>query len=561
MANTPPSPVETVKAASRLLRGSLVDSLAEPVTGAIAEDDTHVSKFHGIYQQDDRDIRAERQKQKLEPAYSFMIRARVPGGIASAAQWLAMDRLAREYANGTLRITTRQAFQFHGVLKTNLKTTIQGINATLLDTLAACGDVNRNVMCTPVTDNVDIHASALKWARRISDHLTPQTNAYHEIWLDGEKIDGPEQETIYGPTYLPRKFKISVAIPPTNDSDIFAQDLGFIAIAQGNKLVGFNVSVGGGMGATHNEPDTYPRTADVIGFCTPSQVLAVAEAVVTIQRDFGDRSNRKHARLKYTIDDHGLDWFVTEMQTRLGFALRPTAPYQFDHNSDRFGWWQDSAANYHLGLFVPGGRVVDLPDGAEAGKSGRWLSGLAEIAAQGLCEFRLTPNQHLILSNIAPDKKHRVQAIIDAHFLDQHTTLSPTRLNALACVALPTCGLAMAEAERYLPELLDAVDQCLQKHGLEKEAISLRVTGCPNGCARPYLADIGLIGKAPGRYALRLGGGDAGRRLNRTYLDNADEMTIVNSLDELFGQFAKNRRGSEDFGGFLNRSGILETHS
>jgi sulfite reductase (NADPH) hemoprotein beta-component len=561
MADAPPSPVEKVKAASRLLRGSLVDSLAKPITGAIAEDDTHVSKFHGIYQQDDRDIRAERQKQKLEPDYSFMIRARVPGGIASAQQWLAMDRLAREYANGTLRITTRQAFQFHGVLKTNLKTTVQGINATLLDTLAACGDVNRNVMCTPVTDNVAVHTSALTWAQRISDHLTPQTNAYHEIWLDGEKLDGPEQETIYGPTYLPRKFKISVAIPPTNDSDVFAQDLGFIAIAKGNKLVGFNVSAGGGMGATNNEADTYPRTADVIGFCTPSQVLAVAEAVVTIQRDFGDRSNRKHARLKYTIDDHGLDWFVTELEQRSGFALRPVAPYQFDHNGDRFGWWQDSAANYHLGLFVPGGRVVDLPDGGAAGKSGRWLSGLAEIAEQGLCEFRLTPNQHLILCNIAPEKKHRVQAIIDTHFLNQHTTLTPTRLNALACVALPTCGLAMAEAERYLPDFLDGVEQRLQKHGLEQESISLRITGCPNGCARPYLADIGLVGKAPGRYALWLGGGDAGRRLNRTYLDNADETTILDSLDELFGQFAEGREGVEDFGGFLNRSGILEAHS
>jgi sulfite reductase (NADPH) hemoprotein beta-component len=547
------SPVEIVKAASRLLRGSLVESLADPITGAIAEDDTHVSKFHGIYQQDDRDIRAERQKQKLEPAYSFMIRARVPGGIATAEQWLAMDRLAREYANGTLRITTRQAFQLHGVLKSNLKTAVAGINASLLDTLAACGDVNRNVMCTPVTDNPAVYTSAQDWARRISDHLTPRTNAYHEIWLDGEKVSGPEAEPIYGATYLPRKFKISVAIPPTNDTDVFAQDLGFIAIARGDKLLGFNVTVGGGMGATHNEPETYPRTADVIGFCTPSQTLAVAETVVAIQRDHGDRGNRKHARLKYTIDDRGLDWFITELGERLGFTLQPAAAFEFDHNGDRFGWWQDSVGHHHLGLFVPGGRVADLPDDTSNGRGGRWLTGLASIAAQGLCEFRLTPNQHLILANISASDKEQVAALVDAHQLNQHVGLSPTRLNALACVAFPTCGLAMAEAERYLPDFLDGIEERLRRHGLEDESISVRITGCPNGCARPYLADIGLVGKAPGRYALRLGGGDAGRRLNHDFLENANEATILDTLDELFGRFSAERESAEDFGGFFNR--------
>ena len=551
----PLTPVETVKESSRYLRGTLSASLSQPLTGSIAEDDTHLSKFHGIYQQDDRDIRVERQRQKLEPAYSFMIRARVPGGIATPDQWLAMDKLARQHANGTLKITTRQAFQLHGVLKKDLKETVASINGSLLDTLAACGDVNRNVMSSPVSDSAPVHAAALRAAQKISAHLTPQTGAYHEIWLDGEKQNSTDdREPIYGKTYLPRKFKISVAIPPTNDVDVFAQDLGFIAIVRGNKLIGFNVTAGGGMGATHNEPETYPRTADVIGFCLPSQVTIVAEQVVTIQRDFGDRTNRKHARLKYTIDDRGLEWFVGELQQRLGFSLLPPAAYRFEHNGDRFGWWQDNQELWHLGLFVPGGRIADYPDGSHPGRSGGWLSGLAEIAGLKLGEFRLTPNQNLILSNIPTSAKHKIDELVEFHGLDTFKHLTPTRLNALACVALPTCGLAMAEAERYLPDFVTAFEDLLRQHSLEREPISLRITGCPNGCARPYLADIALVGKAPGRYNLFLGGGLAGQRLNTLYRENVPETTILEELHDLLGRYREERQEGEDFGNFVQRT-------
>ena len=550
------SPVETIKSASRLLRGSLQDGLADPLTGSIAEDDTQLSKFHGIYQQDDRDLRAERQKQKLEPAYSFMIRARVPGGTITASQWLTFDALARNYANDTLRITTRQAIQLHGVLKRDLKKTIAGINDSLLDTFAACGDVNRNVMCTPVTDSTNVYATAQHRARCISDHLTPHTNAYHEIWLDGKKQAGPESEPIYGRTYLPRKFKISIAIPPTNDTDVFAQDLGFIAVQENDELLGFNVCVGGGMGVTHGDPDTYPRTADVIGFCEPSEVVAIAEAVVTTQRDYGDRSNRKHARLKYTIDDRGLGWFVDEVERRSGLSLQPAREVTFDHNGDRFGWWEDDSGRFHLGLFVPGGRIMDST--SDMPTTARWLEGLATLARQSHGEFRLTPNQNLIVADIKPEHRDAVASTVAQFGLDGSGALTPTRLNALACVALPTCGLAMAEAERYLPALLGAIEQRLAKHGLEEESISLRITGCPNGCARPYLADIGLVGRAPGRYVLRLGGGDTGRRLNQVYLENADESTILSVLDELFGRFVDERTDQESFGAFARRCVLKE---
>lgn len=550
MTASNPSPVEDIKAASNLLRGTLIDSLADPLTGAIAEDDTQVSKFHGIYQQDDRDVRPERRQQKLEPAYSFMIRVRVPGGTLTSAQWLALHALAERYANGALRITTRQALQFHGVLKQDLKPTIAAINATLLDTFAACGDVNRNVMGTAVCDSRAVYDEVQKRVREVSDRLTPSTRAYHEIWLDGEKLTTPEAEPVYGATYLPRKFKISFAIPPTNDTDVYAQDLGFIAVVDGDRVRGFNVTVGGGMGMTHGDADTYPRVADVIGFCTSAQVLDVAEAVVTTQRDYGNRSDRKRARLKYTIDERGLEWFIAEVERRCGFDLGPPAPVVFDRNHDRFRWWQDDGGRHHLGLFVPGGRVTDTPQRG----AGRWFTGLAELAGAGRCEFRLTPNQNLVVADVAEQDRALVSATVAAHGMGEYTQVKPTRRDALACVALPTCGLAMAEAERYLPDFLDAVETTLRAHGLQDETISLRMTGCPNGCARPYLADVGLVGRAPGRYTLRLGGGDAGRRLNQVYRDNLSETEILAALDELFGRFVRERQPGESFGGWTTRA-------
>jgi sulfite reductase (NADPH) hemoprotein beta-component len=487
-------------------------------------------------------------RQKLEPSYSFMIRVRVPGGIATPAQWLALDELAQEYGNKTMRLTSRQAFQFHGVAKGNLKNTIHGINESLLDTIAACGDVNRNVMCSPIAGQSAIHRAAYDTATAISEHLTPQTRAYHEIWLDGEKVVGTaDAEPIYGATYLPRKFKIAVAIPPSNDVDIFSQDLGFIAIEKNGELIGFNITAGGGMGMTHGEAKTYPRVADVVGFCTVDQAVEVAEHVVGLQRDYGDRSDRKHARLKYTIDDRGQDWFREELFSRLGYALTEPKKFAFVSRGDQFGWSRNLDGRWDLTVFVPQGRIQNNDES-------RMLTGLREVARIHKGDFRLTPNQNLIISGIDPSARQTIERLFDYYGVAGLQQVSPLRQQALACVALPTCALAMAEAERYLPELNEKIEALLGKHGLIDEAITLRITGCPNGCARPYLAEIGLVGKAPGRYNLFLGGSPDGRRLNRLVHENLDEARILEILDGLLEQFAAARRDQESFGDFAHRA-------
>ncbi len=546
------SDVERIKSASQNLRGTLSESLLDDVTGAIAEDDTQLSKFHGIYQQDDRDSRAARRRQKLEPAFSFMIRARVPGGICTPAQWLAMDQLAQTHANGTLRLTTRQAFQFHGVIKRQLKETVAGINASLLDTLAACGDVNRNVMASPLAASAKVQKQVARWAQALSDHLTPATGAYHEIWLDGEKQPGPEsttpREPIYGDTYLPRKFKMGLVIPPVNDIDIYTQDLGFIAIVENDKLVGFNVSVGGGMGMAHGVRETYPMLGQVIGFVEPEALTAISEAVVTTQRDFGDRTNRKHARLKYTIDDRGIDWFAEQVQQRSGATLAPARPIQFTHRGDILGWLQDDAGEWHFGVNVENGRIKDLPEQ-------QLMTGLRQIAKVHKGEFRLTANQNVIISGIDRLDKAHIEVLIDEYGLSAGA--SPLRANAMACVGFPTCGLAMAESERYLPSLIDELDDSLVSHGLEDEPMVIRMTGCPNGCARPYAAEIGLVGKSEGRYAVFLGGDSEGTRLNRLYRDNVPDSELRGLLDPLFAQYARDREPEEHFGDFLIRSGVV----
>ena len=546
-----PSSVERIKQSSRLLRGTLAESLADPLTGAIREDDTALIKFHGSYQQDDRDLREERRLQKLEPAFSFMIRTRLPGGICTPQQWLALDEIARRYGNGTLRLTTRQAFQFHGVIKSELKATMAAINAALIDTIAACGDVNRNVIASANPVESRAHAAVYEWARQLSEHLLPRTRAYHEIWLDGAKVAGSEEaEPIYGPTYLPRKFKVALAVPPVNDVDVFGHDLGFIAIVQDGVLAGFNLTVGGGLGATHGEPETYARLADVVGFLRPEQLLAVAEAVVTAQRDFGDRANRKHARLKYTIDDRGLDWFVAEITRRQGFALEPARPFGFTSTGDRFGWTEGCDGRWHLTLRIESGRVADTAAGAK-------LTGLREIAKLHRGDFRLTPNQNLIIANVEPAERRFIDGLVVRYRLDAHARATPVRRDALACVALPTCALAMAEAERYLPGFLARVEERLAAHGLRDEPLVLRITGCPNGCARPYLAEIALIGKAPGRYNLHLGGDGRGQRLNVLYRENVDEPAIMAALDDAFARFAAGREPGERFGDFAWRAGLV----
>ncbi len=546
---------EGIKTRSDLLRGTIADGLNRVITGSLAEDDTQLTKFHGTYQQDDRDLRPERRKKKMEQAYSFMIRVRVPGGVCTPEQWLAMDAIATDYANSTLRLTTRQAFQFHGVIKSNLKRSMQAINASLLDTIAACGDVNRNVMANPNPHRSKAHAAALDLARDISDHLTPRTAAYHEIWLDGEKVEDSkaEGEPIYGATYLPRKFKIGVAVPPENDVDVYSQDLAFIAIMDADdEVVGYNVTVGGGMGMTHGEPETYPRVADLLGYCTPAQAVDVAEKVVMVQRDFGDRSNRKHARLKYTIEDMGLDAFRKEVEKRLGYILERPRDFSFEHTGDRYGWVKDHTGKWHVTLFIQNGRIADLGDVKQ-------LTGLREIAKIHKGDFRLTANQNVIISGIGARQKKAIQALLEDYGLDMPA--SGLRRNAMACVALPTCGLALAESERYLPSLVTALEDILSAAGLAETDIVIRMTGCPNGCARPYLAEIGLVGRAPGKYNLYLGAAFDGSRMNKLYRQDVGHDEIIEALTPLIMAYGKERSGDEHFGDYVIRKGHIAASS
>ncbi|WP_109126801.1 assimilatory sulfite reductase (NADPH) hemoprotein subunit [Dyella sp. C11] len=546
------SDFERIKNASRQLRGTIADGLRDPVTHAISDDDNKLLKFHGSYQQDDRDLREERRKQKLEPAYSFMLRARLPSGVITPTQWLVFDRLAREYANGTLRITTRQTFQWHGIIKQKLKPTIAAIHDALATTIAACGDVVRNVVSTANPVESSGHALAYEWATRLSEELSPRTKAYHEIWLDGEPLIGEpkDEEPLYGRTYLPRKFKIGLAIPPLNDVDVFAQDLGLIAIIEHGELKGFNVAIGGGMGATHGDPTTYPRLASVIGFVPPERLLATSEAIVAVQRDWGNRSERKHARLKYTIDHRGLDAFKAELEQRLGFTLEPGRGFRFEHNGDRYGWIEGENGRWHLTLQIEAGRLADVGEQ-------RWLTGLRELANVHEGDFRLTCNQNVIVANVSADRRDAIDAIVAAHGLDGYRQHSGIRRHAVACVALPTCGLAMAEAERYLPDLLPKLEALLDTHGLRDAPILLRLSGCPNGCSRPYLGEIALVGRGPGRYDLRLGADFRGQRLNQVHRENVDEAGILDALSPLFASYAAERSIDEGFGDFLVRTSVV----
>jgi sulfite reductase (NADPH) hemoprotein beta-component len=548
--STDPSPNEAIKANSRFLRGTIADGLTRVETGALSDDDQQLTKFHGIYVQDDRDLRAERGRKKMEKAFIFMARMRVPGGVLTPAQWLSAEKIARERGNGTLRLTTRQTIQFHGIIKSNLRLAIQALNDAMLDTIAACGDVNRNVIARVNPWQSRSHAEVYGLADAIGTHLLPKSRAWHEIWIDGEQLPGAEEEDepIYGRTYMPRKFKIAVALPPNNDVDVFAHDLGFIAIEEGGAIVGYNVVVGGGMGMTHGEPDTFPRTGDVVGFCTPDQAVNIAETVVTVQRDFGNRSDRKHARLKYTIERIGLAEFRTELERRLGYALAPAREFAFTGNGDRLGWAEGDDGRWHLTLFIENGRVRNQGDC-------QLLSGLHAIAELGIGRFILTPNQNMVIADVPAERRGEVDALVREYGLD--VPLSGLHRNALACVALPTCGLALAESERYLPNLISRLEEELDRVGLAQEDITIRMTGCPNGCARPYLAEIGLVGRSPGVYNLYLGGAFDGTRLNKLYRKDVDDDAIVASLTPLFRDYAERRSRGERFGDYAVRTGHI----
>lgn len=544
-------PNERLKLDSLFLRGTIEQGLADPVTGAIREADTQLTKFFGIYQQDDRDLREERRHAKLEPRYQFMVRVRLPGGLCRTAQWLALDALARDTADGSLRLTTRQTFQFHGVRKRDLKRHVKAIVATGLDTLGACGDVNRNVIATANPLRSPAHATAGELARSIGAQLLPATGAYREIFLGEEpRLDAGDEEPLYGRTYLPRKFKIAIAVPPDNDVDVFAHDLGFVAILDGDRVIGYDVIVGGGMGMTHGAPATFPRTADVAGFCVAADAPAVAEHTLRIQRDYGDRKDRSHARFKYTIEDRGIDWFRRELAQRLGRPLEPARGFRFDSSGDPAGWHRGTDELWHCTLFVENGRVRDVPGRA-------LMSGLRALARLHTGPFALTTNQNLIIAGVSTEARPAVQALLQAHGLDDDARLTGVRRSSMACVALPTCALAMAESERYLPSLLDKIDALLIAAGLADERISLRMSGCPNGCSRPYLAQIALVGKAPGRYNLYLGASQSGDRLGALHLDNAGEEEILEALGPLFTRFAVDRRAQESFGDFVIRAGVV----
>ncbi|MEH6905957.1 assimilatory sulfite reductase (NADPH) hemoprotein subunit [Neobacillus drentensis] len=550
----PPSDVEGIKERSNYLRGTLKEVMLDRISAGIPEDDNRLMKHHGSYLQDDRDLRNERAKQKLEPAYQFMLRVRLPGGVATPEQWLVMDDLAQKNGNGTLKITTRQTFQMHGILKWNMKNTIQEIHATLLDTIAACGDVNRNVLCTSNPYQSEIHSEVYGWSKKLSDDLLPRTRAYHQVWLDEEVVAGTpeieEVEPMYGPLYLPRKFKIGIAVPPENDIDVFSQDLALIAIVEDGKLIGFNVGLGGGMGSSHGDKATYPQLAKVIGFCKPEQIYDVAEKTITIQRDYGNRSVRKNARFKYTVDRLGIETVKEELEHRLGWKLEEAKPFHFDHNGDRYGWEKGVNGKWHLTLFIQNGRVADFADY-------KLMTGLREIAKVHTGEFRLTTNQNLIIANVSTQKKKIITELIEQYGLTDGKYTSALRRSSMACVALPTCGLAMAEAERYLPVLIDKIETIIDENGLRDKEITIRMTGCPNGCARPGLGEIAFMGKAVGKYNMYLGAAFDGSRLNKMYRENIGEEEILSELRVLLSRYAKEREDGEHFGDFVIRAGII----
>ena len=543
---------ERLKIESNFLRGTIAQDLADTTTGGMTGDNFQLIRFSGMYQQDDRDIRAERAKQKLEPLHTLMLRARLPGGIITPEQWLGVDKWATEHTMfGSVRLTTRQTFQYHGILKPNIKTVHKALNSIGIDAIGTASDMNRNVLCTANPYQSEVHQEAYEWAKKISEHFLPRTRGYAEVWLDADKIDSTvqEEEPILGSTYLPRKFKTTVVIPPLNDIDVHGNDLNFVAIQENGKLIGFNVLVGGGLAMTHGDKATYPRKADDFGFIPVDQTLVFAEAVLTTQRDWGNRVDRKNAKTKYTLDRVGIDVFKAEVEKRAGSQFGESRPYEFTERGDRIGWSEGIDGKHYLALFIENGRIKDFPNKP-------LKTGMAELAKIHQGDFRITANQNLIVAGVATEHKAEIEAVAVKHGL-MDATLSKQRLDSMACVALPTCPLAMAEAERYLPGLIDDVETILAKNGLKDESIILRVTGCPNGCGRAMLAEMGLVGKGPGKYNMHLGGNLAGTRIPKLYKENLGEQDILNEIDSLSARWAAERNQGEGFGDFTIRAGIV----
>lgn len=535
------SPIEAIKTKSDGLRGTLKESIdLDNHTGNVRPDDETLVKFHGMYVQDDRDRRAERAAKKLDKLYSFMIRLRIPGGVISADQWIATHEISEEFGTGTLKITTRQTVQLHGLLKHQLRPTIQAFNTAKLDSIAACGDVNRNVIVSSHPQISPIHQQIYEYADTISTLLLPKTQSYYEVFIDGEKIyeRSAEADPLYEDRYLPRKFKIAIAIPPSNDVDVFTNDIGLIAIIENNELKGFNIAIGGGLATTHGNPNTYSRLGSIIGFTdTKEKTLKAVYEILTVQRDFGNRVDRKLSRLKYTVDKLTVEGFKKELESRIGFSLLPEQPFRFTERNDRFGWEQNHQGKWFYTLFVEHGVVKPYQK-----------QFLYELAQLKISNFIFSGNQNLILGEISPENKAKVEDLLLSHAIEKQ--VSALRKSSMACVALPTCPLALAEAQRYLPELVTKIEPLLEKHGLTEDEISIRMTGCPNGCGRPYVAELGFVGTGPGQYNFMLGGDRFGERLNRVYKEKQTEEQILVELDELLMRYTQEKLEGETFGDF-----------
>jgi sulfite reductase (NADPH) hemoprotein beta-component len=537
------SPIEKIKTDSDGLRGTLKESLQDNYTGNVRPDDQTLVKFHGMYVQDDRDRRAERAEKKLDKLYSFMIRLRIPGGTITAGQWLALHEISEQYGTGTLKITTRQTVQLHGLLKHQLRPTIQAFNTAKLDSIAACGDVNRNVIVSSHPQISALHSQVYAYADKISTLLLPKTQSYYEVFIDGEKIyeRSSEADPLYQDRYLPRKFKIGIAIPPSNDVDVFTNDIGLIAIIEDGELKGFNIAAGGGLAMTHGNANTYARLGSLLGFTdTEEKTLKAVYEILTIQRDFGNREDRKFSRLKYTIDKLTVEGFKKELENRIGHDLEPARDFEFTERSDRYGWEQNHEGTWFYTLFVEHGVIRPYQK-----------QFLQELAALGISNFIFSGNQNLILGEIGDADKQTVEALLAAHNIEQE--VSALRKNSMACVALPTCPLALAEAQRYLPELVTKIEPFLEKYNLQQDEIVIRMTGCPNGCGRPYVAELGFIGTGPGQYNFMLGGDRYGERLNTLYKEKLSEEQILQEVDVLLGLYTKERTPTESFGDYTHR--------
>jgi sulfite reductase (ferredoxin) len=544
------SQAEEIKEGSRHLRGTIAESLSSGAAG-FGEADQVLLKFHGIYQGHDRD---EAKKSKAaggarEKAVQFMVRARLPAGVLSAEQYLALDDLAGRYANGSLRVTTRQSIQFHGVLMKDLKEHIGAMNQALVTTIAACGDVVRNVVTVPAPIKDALHQRLEADAKRLSEVLSPRSGAYHEIWVDGEPVAAPpsqEPEPLYGRTYLPRKFKVALGTPRDNSIDVLSNDLAIIALLDGDEVARYLFCLGGGMGTTHHNAETYPRLATPIALVPPELLVEAAEASVKLARDHGDRANRKHARLKYVIEEKGAAWARQRLEEYLGRALE--APVALPHFEvvDHLGWHEQGDGRLYLGVPLPAGRISDAGGSA-------LRTALREVVQRFRARPILTPNQDILLSEIDPRDRFAVGALLRVHGVALAEDLLPVKRWALACPALPTCGLALTESERVREPIVADIARALAAHGLEREPISVRMTGCANGCARPFGAEVGIVGRTPGHYSVFVGGSFEGVRLGRQLLDKVPQARLADALEPLFALFASERKKGERFGDFCAR--------